>query len=69
MYYSSKENTRELQIGWRSSKPTTMSTVKSILRKYGLLGRIAARKPFLNERNVRSRLNSCKAYSKVDPSL
>jgi len=46
-----------------------MLTVKRILRKYGLLGRIAARKPFLDERHVRSRLNWCKAYSKVDPSL
>ena len=62
-----KKTAHELQIDWRSSKPTSMSTVKSILRKYGLLGRIATRKPFLNERHVRSRLNWCKAYSKVDP--
>ena len=44
-----KKTARELQIDWRSSKPTSMSTVKSILRKYKLLGRIAARKLFLNE--------------------
>ena len=43
-----KKTTRELQIGWRSSKPTSMSTVNSILRKYGVLRRIATRKPFLN---------------------
>jgi len=46
-----------------------MSTVKSILRKDILLGRIAARKPFINERNVSNRLNWCKTYSKIDPSL
>ena len=60
---------RELQIDWRSSKPTSMSTIKSILRKYGLLGRIADRKPFLNELHVRSRLNWYKVYSKIDHSL
>ena len=65
----SKKTAREFQIDWKSSKPTSMSTVKSILRKYGLLGRIAAKKPFLNERHVCSRLSWCKAYSKVDPSL
>jgi len=54
---------------WRSSKPTSISTVKSIVRKYRLLGRIAARKSFLNERYVHSRLNWCKAYSKANPSL
>jgi len=37
-----KKTVRELQIDWRSSKATSMSTVKSILGKYGLLGRIAA---------------------------
>ena len=48
---------------------TSMSTVKSILRKYGLIKRIVARKPFLNEQHVRSRLGSGKAYSKVEPSF
>ena len=66
---SKKKTSRELQIDRRSSKPTSMSIVKSILRKYGLLERTAARKPFLNERHVRSGLNWCKAYSKVDSSL
>ena len=46
-----------------------MSTFRSILRKYGLLGRIEVRKPFLNERHARSRLNWCEAYSKIDSSL
>ena len=64
-----KKTSRELQIDWRSSKPTSMSTVKSILKKYGLLGRIVTRKPFLNEQHVHSRLNWCKTYSKVDLSL
>ena len=64
-----KKTASELQIDWRSSKLTSISTVKNILRKYGLLGRIAARKLFLNERHVRSCLDWCEAYSKVDPSL
>ena len=67
--YHPKKTARELQIDWRLSKPTSKSAIKSILRKYGLLGRIAASKQFLNERHIRSRLNWCKAYSKVDPSL
>ena len=46
-----------------------MSTLKSIIRKYGLLGQNLARKSFLNERHVGSRLNCYKAYSNVDPSL
>ena len=46
-----------------------MSTVKNILRKYFLLGHIAARKSYLNERYVRSRLNWCEAYSNVYTSL
>jgi len=64
-----KKTARKLQIYWRSSKPTSVSIVKSILRKYELLGRIAAKKPFLNKQYIRSRLNWCKAYSNVDPSL
>ena len=64
-----KKTARELQFDWRTSQPTLLSTVKNILRKYGLLGRISARKPFLNERHVRSHLGWCKAYSKVEPSF
>jgi len=63
---SSKENGTWASI-W--SQPTSLSSVKNILRKYGLLRWIAARKPFLNERHVRSRLGWCKAYSKVEPSF
>ena len=60
-----KKMVHELQIDCRSSKQTSMSTVKSILTKYRLFGRIAAKKPFLNERHVLSRFNWCKAYSRL----
>jgi len=46
---------------------TSVSTVKRILRKYGLIGWIAAKKHLLNERHVSSRLKWCKAYSMLDP--
>ena len=49
----SKENPQKtasrLLIDWKSSQTSSVSTVKRILRKYGLFGRIAAKKPLLNE--------------------
>ena len=43
--------------------------MKRILRKYNLFGRIAAKNPLLNERHVRTRLQWCTSYAKVDPSF
>jgi len=40
-----------------------------MLRKYELYGRIAARKPLLNDRHVRNRINWCKSYAKVRTSF
>ena len=62
-----KKTARELLIEWKSSHTSSVSTVKRILRKYGLFGRIAAKKPLLNERHVSSRLKWCKAYAMLDP--
>lgn len=60
---------RDLFMVWKSSQTSSVSTVKRILRKYGLLGRIAAKKPYLNERHVKNRLKWCRDYSKLLPSF
>jgi len=52
---------------WKSSHTFSVSTVKRIPRKYGLIGRIAAKKSLLNERHVSSCLKWCKAYTMLDP--
>ena len=64
-----KKTAPELLQDWRSSLPTSVNTVKRILRKYNLFRHIAAKKPLLNERFVRTRLQWCTSYTKVDPSF
>jgi len=39
------------------------STIKRYLRKSGLIGRVAAKKPILTKKHMRCRLLWCKAYS------
>ena len=51
-----KKTSLELLMNWKSSHTSSVNTMKRILRKYGLIGRMAARKPLLNERHVSSRL-------------
>lgn len=60
-----KMTAMELKNDYESVKNLSVSTVKRILRKYGLFGRICARKPRLNMNHVKKRKIWCKLYSKV----
>ena len=64
-----KKTARDPHIDWNSAKRTSINTLKRILRKYGLYGRIATRKPLLNERHVCNRINWRKSYAKVRTSF
>jgi len=64
-----QKTARDLFINWKSSQTNSLSTVKRILRKYGLFGRFAAKKPYLNERHIKNRLKWCRDYSKLLPSF
>lgn len=52
----------ELSTEWETSFSISIDTCKRILRKYGLFGRIAARKPYLNQVQIRKRLRWAKNY-------
>ena len=54
---------------WISGQPTSISTMKNVLRKYNLFGCIAAKKPLLSVRNVRNMFQWCKCYAKVYPTF
>jgi len=56
----------QLMIDWKTEKPVSLSTAKRILRKYGLFGRNAAKKPLLNNKQMKARFQWCRAYSKLD---
>ena len=45
----------DLRREWKTNSSISISTVKRILAKYGLHGRIAAKKPFLNLKHIRNR--------------
>lgn len=47
----------------------SLSTAKRILRKYGLYGRTAAKKPHLNRKHVNDRLKWCREYQNWDPEM
>lgn len=64
-----QKTARDLLIDWKLSQTSSVSTVKRILRKYGLFGRIAAKKPYLNERHIKNRLKWCRDYNKLPPSF
>lgn len=53
-----------LRRNWNTQNSVSISTVKYILRKYGLLGRIAARKPLLNKKQIHRRLCWCRKHFK-----
>ena len=48
------------------SQNCSINTVKRILHKYGLYGRIGAKKPFLSTKNKRSRVLWCRAYQRFN---
>ena len=61
-----KFTSRQLRSEIPSFHNTSLTTVKLILRKYGLFGRIAARKPKLNKKQIKNRLVWCRSYIKCD---
>lgn len=52
----------QLRNEWKTERFVSKSTVKNILRKYGLFGRIAARKPLLTNKQKKSRLLWCRSH-------
>lgn len=52
----------QLKNNWKTEHSVSTSTVKRILRKYGLLGRIAAKKPLLNKKHKADRLKWCRDH-------
>lgn len=53
----------DLMSNWHTNVSVSIDTTKRILRKYGLCGRVAARKPYLNKIQIRKRLRWSKCYS------
>ena len=49
----------EIKKSLTCTKNVCTETVKRVLRKYGLMGRIAVKKPFLNRRHKKNRLEYC----------
>jgi len=56
----------KLRFLWKTKCTVSVSTTQRILRKYGLFGRSAAKRPLLNKKQRRNRLSWCRAYSKLD---
>ena len=66
---NTKKKAPDLLKEWKSSVLISVNTVKRILRKYQMFGRIAANKPLLNQRNIHKRFQWCKFYTKLDRSF
>ena len=66
---NSKLTARALKNQSFGFESVSISTVKGILRKYGLFGRVSAKKPRLNMSQIKKRLSWCKDYSKVDSAF
>ena len=49
------------------SNPTSVTTVKSVLKKNGLSGRIAVKKPLLRKANIQKRLQFAQKYKNWTP--
>ena len=66
---NSKSIAAELRDEWDIPGNISVTTVKRILRKYGLLGRIAARKPFLTKVHILRRKKWCLLYKRLEQSF
>lgn len=64
-----KLSSKELKSRCMPMQSVSTSTVRRILIKYGLFGRIAAKKPKLNICQIKNRLRWCKDYSKVSSTF
>ena len=58
------QSASELLREWTISRNVSLSTVKRILKKYGLLGRVSTKKPMLTKRHLLARKTWCQNYSK-----
>ena len=56
----------QLQEEWTPAKPVSSRTVRRILARNGLHGRIAAQKPALNKRQLRNHVAYAKAHSLME---
>jgi len=54
---------------WKSSQPTSINTVKRILKNYKMFGRIAAKKPMLRGLHFYNWIQWCKSYWQWHPSF
>ena len=64
-----KATAADLRNEWNMQENISVATVQRILRKYGLFGRIAARKPFLTKKHILRRKKWCHNYIKLDQSF
>jgi len=53
----------------KSSRPTSVNTVKRIPKNYKLFGRVAATMPILSDWHIHNRIQLCKSYGQLHPSL
>jgi len=66
---SPKLTAAELRHEWHGCKAVSIWTVRGILRKYGLHGRIAARQPYLSKKNISIRKYWCRQYMPLPASF
>jgi len=59
----------QLKKDWNACESVSIWTVRAILRRYGLFGRIAARCPYFSKKQIKNRLNWCKLYKRLHPSF
>jgi len=64
-----KATAPELKMEWETNRNISMSTVKRILRRHGLFGRIAAKKPLLTRKHVMRRKRWCSDYMNLGQSF
>ena len=60
---------REVQRSAFNTSNMSIWTVRRILRRFGLHGRVAAQTPLLNLVQIRKQLSWCKSYLKIDGNL
>ena len=64
-----KLSSKDLKMNCSQLPNVCLSTIRNILRKYGLYGRVAAKKPKLNMMQIRKRVQWWKSYLKAPLDL
>jgi transposase len=67
--YHPKWSATRLKQEWQVSNPVSARTVRRILSNYGLMGRVAAKKPKLNRKQKMQRLKWCRSYGIWDRTM